>query len=240
MGFGYLLIGYLVTFLLKMTAEGLGVGFLALFLGYGLMLYGLWRLKRFCFSFAWAEWMLYPLLLTAVYHAFRSVSELFLIDFSIVTVGMTDIVGWVEFVLIMAFHAALLSAIRELAMQVDLKSTVSAAIRNSIFVLLYAVLYLICRLPIAAMDVVRNYFLLSLTLLNLAFVICNLLLLLSCTKNICAKGEEDITPKEYRWKLLNRIADAFGKVFQGAADRQKEEIEEHLKRRNEKKKKKKK
>ena len=240
MGFGYLLIGYLVAFLLKITAEALQLGFAALLLGYVLMLFGLWRLKRFCRSFFGAELMLYPLLITVVYHALRAGSETFLWNLPIVSAAVTDAVGWVEFILIMAFHAALLSAIRELAMQVELKSTVSAAIRNSILVLLYAILYLVCKLPIGAMDGVRNYFLLSLTLLNLAFVICNLLLLLSCTKNICAKGEEEPAPKEYKWKFLNRIGEAFDQTLQKATDRQKEEIEDHLRRRNEKKKKKKK
>ncbi len=240
MGFGYLLIGYLAAFLLKMTAEALQLGFLALLLGYGLMLCGLYTLKRFCRAFLWAEILLYPLLITVIYHALRSCSELFLWNIPIVTDQMTAIVGWVEFVFIMAFHAALLSAIREIAIRVDLKSTASAAIRNSVFVLAYAILYLVCNLPIAAMDGVRNYFILSLTLLNLVWVFLNLILLLSCTKNICAKGEEDPEPKRYKWNFLNRIGDAFDKTLQGATDRQREEIEEHLRKRNEKKKKKKK
>ena len=124
MGFGYLLIGYLITFLLKITAEALQLGFAALLLGYVLMLCGLGRLKHFCRSFFWAEIMLYPLLITVIYHALRTGSELFLWNLPIVSQIMTNAVGWVEFVLLMAFHAALLSAIRELAMRVDLKSTV--------------------------------------------------------------------------------------------------------------------
>ena len=41
MGFGYLLLGYLVTFVLYLTVQGLGFGGIALLLGYGVMLLGL-------------------------------------------------------------------------------------------------------------------------------------------------------------------------------------------------------
>ncbi len=240
MGFGYLLIGYLVAFLLKMTAQGLHIGFLALFAGYGLMLYGLWHLKRYCGFFVFSEWTLYPLLLTAIYRMLQAFTELFLWKIPLVNATVTTVVDWVEFILYMLFHALLLSAIREIALQVELRSTAMFAVRNSVIVLLYGVVYLVYLLPFAALDTLRPYLNLSAALLNLAWLICNLLLLLSCTKNICAKGDEEITPKRYRWNLLNRIGDRFDATIEGAANRQRGEIEEHLRRRQEKKKKKKK
>ena len=47
MGFGYLLLGYLISFLIYLTVQALGVGSLALLAGYLLMLYGLATLCKY-------------------------------------------------------------------------------------------------------------------------------------------------------------------------------------------------
>ncbi len=234
MGFGYLLLGYLVTFLLKLAVSALGVGFVALLVGYGLMAWGLDTLKRYCPFFAYAQWCLIPLFLTALYHGAEDLSSLFLWNLPFVTSAVSKAIGWVDFAVIMLFHAALLSAIRELAMQVELKQTASASVRNMIIVFIYAVLYIFCMLPIAALDSVRRYFVLSLNLFNLAWIFCNLFLFLSCAKNICAEGQENPEPKRYRWNFLNRVGDSFEKNIQKAGERNKNDIEDYLRRKREK------
>lgn len=234
MGFGYLLLGYLVTFLLKMIASALGVGFAALLVGYGLMAWGLHSLKRYCSFFAYAEWCLIPLFLLAIYRGAEELSELFLWNLPFVSQTVGSVVGWVEFAIIMLFHALLLSAIRELGMQVELNRIASAAVRNMIIVLIYAILYVLCLLPIAALNSVRQYFVLSLNLFNLAWIFCNLFLFLSCAKNICAEGQEDPEPKRYRWNFLNRVGDSFERNFQRASERSRNDVEDYLRKKQEK------
>ena len=67
MGFGYLFIGYLLAFVLQMTLSALGWGAVALLVGYGVMLGGLWILTHYQQAFVWAKWALVPMLVTAIY-----------------------------------------------------------------------------------------------------------------------------------------------------------------------------
>ena len=143
-----------------------------------------------------------------------------------------------EFFLIMVFHAALMSAIREIAMGVELPKIASAAIRNLIILALYAVVYIFYYVPGLMGDAARGYLTLSMTLLNLAWIVCNLLLLLNCTKSIAAEGQEEIEPKRYKWEFLNRVGDRFEENMKKASESNRDAIEEHLRQKQEKKKKK--
>ncbi len=232
MGFGYLLLGYLTTFLLKMLASALGVGSLALLIGYFLMWTGLRMLRLFCRAFEWAEWALYPMMVTALFGLFADLSDLFLWNLSFLG-GISAVMAWVEFVLIMVYHAALLSAIREIGEQVELKKISAAAIRNSIIVLLYAVVYMLYFIPGLFPDAARGYLTLSMTLLNVAWIFCNLWLILNCTKDIVAEGQEEPEPKRYKWEFLNRMGDQFEQNIKKAADSNREAIEENLRKKQE-------
>lgn len=237
MGFGYLLMGYLVSFLLKMTAGALGVGSLLLLLGYGLMWSGLRSLRMFCRSFAYAEWVLYPMVALALYHGAEDLSALLFWELPILAATQSA-VAWVEFFLIMVFHAALLSAIREIAMEVDLNRIASATVRNMIILALYAVVYILYFVPGLIGDSVRGYLTLSMTLLNLAWIICDLLLLLNCTKSIAPEGQEEIEEKRYKWEFLNRVGDRFSENMKKATESNRDAIEDHLRKKQEKKQKK--
>ena len=233
MGFGYLFLGYLVAFLLQGVAGAAGVGALVLLLGYGMMWHGLQSLRRYCRGFSLAEWGIYPLLAVGIYRLAEDLTALFLWNAPFFANAKT-VVDWIEFCLIMIFHAALLSAIREIGMQVELKKITVAAVRNMIIVLLYAVGYTVYWLPGLISDTVRGYLTLSITLLNLAWIFCNLWLLLTCTKDIVAEGQEDPEPKRYKWEFLNRMGDQFAENIKKATDSNREAMEEHLRKKQEK------
>lgn len=234
MGFGYLLLGYLIAFLLKILASGLGIGGVALLFGYVVMWYGISRLKLFCSSFVWAEWSMLPLLLIAVYRVLQDFAALFLWNMPWLSGNVASVAAWADLLLIVLMHAALLSSIRELAMGLELKHITVASMRNMILVGFYAFLYFFYQLPIGSLDGIKPYLGPTMTLLNLIWLILNLWLFLTCTKDICAEGDEEIAPRRYRWELLNRIGDRFGENIQKAGDRNKEEIEQYLRRRNDK------
>ena len=232
MGFGYLLLGYLTTFLLKMLAAALGVGSLALLIGYSLMWTGLRTLRLYCRSFVWAEWTLYPMMASALLGLVCDLSDLFLWSIPGLS-GISAVMAWVDFILIMIYHAALLSAIREIGEQVEHKRISVSAIRNSVIVLLYAVVNMLYFIPGLFPDAARGYLTLSMTLLNVAWIFCNLWLLLNCTKDIVAQGQEDPQPKRYKWEFLNRMGDQFEENMKKAADSNREAIEEHLRKKKE-------
>jgi hypothetical protein len=53
----------------------------------------------------------------------------------------------------------------------------------------------------------------SLGLFNFAYIISGILLLLRCTKNICAEGDEEVAPKPSRFAWVNRINESYNKTM---------------------------
>ncbi len=233
MGFGYLLIGYLITFVLYLIPEGLGLGGLALLAGYGMMLWGLWELSRYNAAFSYAKWTLFPLLLTAVYDLFASLNELFLWELHFFSAA-APAVDWIVFLLVILYNFLMLYGIRTLTDALELSGMSVSALRNAVFVLLYAVLYLIGNLPIGLTPTAKGYLVLPLLVLNLAWIILNLALLLACNKNICREGEEEQPEKPSRFGFINKLNEAYEKNRQKTEENAKNDVEDYLRRRNEK------
>ena len=233
MGFGYLLIGYLITFVLYITVNSLGFGGVALLLGYGVMFYALTQLTLYHRAFIYAKWVQLPLAVTALYALAESLSQSLLIPIPLVTPLMSAAFEWITFLLMVFFNLALLYGIRMLAREVGLLHIVVKAVRNSFFVGLYAILMLIARLP-ALPEELRAYLTLPVVILDMVWVVLNLLLILSCAKNICPAGDEEQPPKRSRIEWINRIGDTYEKNRQRAIDSTTREAEEVLRRRQEK------
>ena len=233
MGFGYLFIGYLITFVIYLTVNSLGFGGVALLLGYGVMFYALNTLTLYHKAFAYAKWVQLPLALTAVYSLLSSLSEQLLLGIPFVTPTVDAVFEWITFLLLIFFNIALLFGIRMLAREVELMHIAVKAVRNSVFVGLYAVLTLIARLPILP-EHFKAYLTLPIVMLDVVWIVLNLLLLISCTKNICPAGDEDQPPKRSRFEWINRIGDTYEKNRQRAIDSTTREAEEVLRRRQEK------
>ena len=229
MGFGYLLIGYLVTFVIYLTLQALGLGGLGLLVGYGIMLLGLCQLRRFQNAFVYAKWSLIPLLVLALYESVISLSELFLLELPFSTQAVGVVTDWITFLLIIFFNMTLLYGIRALAMDVELPRINTMAVRNSIVVGAYGVLYVVAQIPGTG-----PYLVTPLVILQITWIALNLFLFLTCAKDICPEGEEEITPKRYRWELLNKIGDAYERNRQRSIEQTTREAEAALRRRQEK------
>ncbi len=238
MGFGYLLIGYLVAFLIYLTVQALGVGSLALLLGYLLMLYGLMTLSKYNSAFNASKWLLLPMLLGALYLLIADISTLFLLDIPIVGGTVRTVADWSIFLLGMVFQCALLYGIRMISDEVGIKKLSFAAMRNTVLIGIYAVLYISQSLEMS--DSVKAYVVLFTNLFNLVWIIFNLILLLGCTKNICRAGDEEIEPKRSRFEWVNRVGDAYERTHQKMNEQARADGEAFMRRRQEKKKKKKK
>lgn len=237
MGFGYLFIGYLITFVLYLTVNALVpmMGGLALLVGFGTMMLGLWELTRYHKSFVYAKWTCVPLMAIALYRLVDDVGGLLFPDSSLLNDTALIVVTWIQFCLVIFFHVALLYAIRAISREVGLGSMEAKAIRNAVFVGLYAVVYLCTNLIFLEKPEIRGYFLFSQLLTELVYIVLNLLLLLSCTKNICAEGEEDVPAKPHRWAFLNKLDEVYDRTRQKRADQAREEGEAFAERRRRKK-----
>ncbi|MBQ9760452.1 MAG: hypothetical protein IJW16_03780 [Clostridia bacterium] len=218
MGFGYLFIGYLITFVLFLTVQAFGVGGLALLVGYGTMMLGLFELTRFNRAFAWAKWLCVPLLVTSLYRLTTDLGTMFLWDSWILGGITATVVAWVQFALTVAFNLAVLYGVRAIALEVELRSIATRAVRNAVFVLLYALVYLFANLVFADNQTARGYLLFSVMLTQVVYILLNLILLIGCTKNICAEGEEDVPRKPHRWGFLNKLDRAYDETRQKNID----------------------
>lgn len=233
MGFGYLFLGYLVTFVLYMTVNGLGFGGLALLVGYSTMLYGIWQLNHYHRAFAWAKWLLFPMLALAVLETLKNFNALFLWGLPLEKAVLTAVVEWLTLMFITVFHFALLFAIRALATEVGLLHIATAAIRNALFVALYVLLFSVARMPFVS-EQIRGYLTLPVILVDLVWIFCNLFLFISCMKNICPAGDEEVAERRSRFEWINRIQDAYEKNRQKSVEHTTKQTEEFLRRRKEK------
>ncbi len=238
MGFGYLLLGYLITFVIYLTVQALNVGSLATLLGYALMCYGLFSLNRYDSAFTIAKWMAVARLCLVPYAVLTDASSLFLFDLPILGGVWEAAVRWIGFCVEIILLFAMLYGIRMLADSIELKKLSGAALRNTLFVGAYALLYLVWNLPFA--EGIRPYLTFSVQLMNLAVIFVNVLLLLQCTKNICREGDEEVTPKRSRFEWINRMGDAYEKAHTKLNEQAKADGEAFMRQRVEKKKNKKK
>ena len=238
MGFGYLLLGYLISFLIYLTVQALGVGSLALLAGYLLMLYGLATLCKYHNAFNIAKWLLIPMLLGGLYLLMADVSNLFLLDLPFISGGIREIADWILFVVGIVYQCALLYGIRMICDSVGVKKLSVAAMRNSIIIAIYALLYISQHLTMQ--NSVKVYVVTFTNFFNLAWILCNLVLLLGCTKNICRAGDEEITPRRSRFEWVNRMGDAYDRAHQKMNEQARADGEAFMRKRQEKKKKRKK
>ena len=211
MGFGYLLLGYLITYVIYITASAMGVGSLALLGGSALMFFGLRGLCRFNTDFVPAKWLTLPIFALGLYRLWQDATVWFSWQNPIAGV-MTVIATWASFVTTLLFHFAMLYAVRVLALEVGLKKLASHAMYNTMGVGIWGALFLLCNMP-AIGETLLPYLSFSMGLFNLVYLVSDVVLLLRCAKNICAEGDEEVAPKPSRFAWLNRMNDTYNQTI---------------------------
>lgn len=211
MGFGHLLLGYLITYIISITAGSMGVGSLALFGGAALMFSGLRGLCRFNLSFIPAKWLTLPIFALGLCRLWQDATVWFAWQNSIAG-GLTTIISWASFATTLLFHFAMLYAIRVLALEVGLKKLASHAMYNTIGVGIWGALFLLCNMPSIG-EAVLPYLNFSMGLFNLIYLISDAILLLRCAKNICAEGDEEVAPKPSRFAFINRMSESYSQTM---------------------------
>lgn len=194
MGFGILFLGYFITYIMALNTFGAAFRFA----GYLIMAYSAKKLVDYCEKFVYAE---YTALLLSLMSAARVVDEIFPIFNGIVA----DVFMYSEAAAILVYHVFLLLAIKTIAKDTDVDKIQISAMRNLFFIGLYYLLYIIGMLPLPIKELYSQTMGLPILLLNLAWIILNLCLIVSCYSHICDEGDVEMERKPSRFAFINNI-----------------------------------
>ena len=212
MGFGHLLLGYLVTYVISITAGAAGVGSLAIMAGAALMFWGIRNLSCFNTSFIPSKWITLGVFAIGVLRLWQDFFSKWFAPNASLDAILTTILTWASFVVTLLFHFAVLYAIRVLALEVGVNKLSSHATYNTVGVGIWGALFLLCNMPAIGANLLP-YLSMSMGLFNLVYIVSDVVLLLRCAKNICAEGDEEVAPKPSRFEWLNRLNETYNKTI---------------------------
>lgn len=186
MGFGFLLLGYFMAFLMSNLHAGLG------FAGGYLMILGVWKLKDYKSKFRYS---VYPIGAFMAIALFKMIPDLLLIigessAFFKLAAVKTAVMS-VELLTVALINITVFVAVSELARDVGLEKLRVSALRNIYFFFAYAVLCAVRYLPIPYSVDVLKHFNLIIPLMQLFWIIVSLITLISCFRSIADKEKLD-------------------------------------------------
>ena len=233
MGFGPLLIGYFITFIVT-----LGLGnylFAGMLVGGFVMFLGLTELRKYAPTFLYAIISNILLILCSFYEAAAYIDDAFLLGLGIYDGPISNIFAWIELAIYLVFNLALLYGIADLSRRVEYPETRQKAYRNMVFVVLYNVFYLVINIPNTIFATDMGFFMTLLLILQLIYTVINLALIFKCYAMICPEGEEDMHRKPSRFEFVNKMRQKQDEREQAAIESTKAYLEEKIEKRNQKK-----
>lgn len=191
MGFGLLLMGYFAVNMIAIYPPLSA----AMLIGYGLMVFALFRLAPYHKLFYQCRNFSFLALPFAVYYAVYGLTTIHVLpEMALFTSALDTAVDWAYFAYTLLLQLLLLYAVFQLSHELEIVKLQAGALRNMIFVAIYHLFYLFAKLPFAFIQ--NNVGLLSLpiAILRLVCVFCNLWLFYCCYRTILPEGS-DTTPQ---------------------------------------------
>lgn len=194
MGFGILFFGYFITYIMALNTFGAFFRFA----GYLVMAYGVKKLSEYQSSFMWSG---YASILLAIMSAVRIVA-----DFTqLIPTDLLDTLVYAEAALVLVYHILLLLAIRAIAKDTESEKIQGNSVRNLFFISLYYLLYVVGMLPTPFKASYEANMGLPLLLLNFAWIILDLVLIVSCYSRICDENDVDMERKPSKFAFVNKM-----------------------------------
>lgn len=234
MGFGLLLIGYMLVFV-----AGAGMGnylFAGMLIGGFLMYLGLSELKKYSPAFIFALAGSVLIILCSFWGAAVWLDSFFALGWGISSGIFTTVYDWIKLAVNFAFNVAMLYGIADISKRVQLIEMRQKAVRNMIYLAVFNVYQIILFFPIEFIIKDQPLFFTILLILRLVYAIVNAWLLFRCYAMICPEGQEDMPKKRSRFEFINKIRDAKDAKEEKAIEEMKEYYESKLKAKNQKKK----
>lgn len=203
MGFGPLLIGYLITYIIS-----LGLGdylFAAMLIGGFIMFLALCELRKYCPTFLYAIIACVLMILCSFYKTAAFIDDTFMLELGLASETLSRIFDWVKFAIDLVFNFSLLYGIADLSRRVDYSQTREKAFRNMVFVGFYNVFQIIMLIPNTVFQNDKAFFMTLLMIFQIIYAVFNLLLIFKCYAMICPEGEEDMKRKPSRFEFINKM-----------------------------------
>ncbi|MBR6680698.1 MAG: hypothetical protein IKL59_05505 [Clostridia bacterium] len=192
MGFGLLFIGYF--------AASMGFVSVLRLLGYMLTTYSAKKLKQYNTAFGYFEIASGVMVVVSFVTTVLDLLGL-LMGEGFVNESVITVIRHAEVLLACACNIVMLWSIRSIAIDTEEKKISFGAVRNSVFVMIYAVAYLVSLLPFEFM----KYLSLPLIIVQLVWIIFNLVLIFSCYAKICDESDVNMERKPSRFAFVNEM-----------------------------------
>ncbi|MBR2388306.1 MAG: hypothetical protein IKB02_06005 [Clostridia bacterium] len=234
MGFGLLFLGYFMAHLMSVFS----LGCLVRLAGFMLMIYAFTRLHKYNVSFRFPFYSAFAMLGVTLADCYGKIGELLydnlIVDSFSLPEGFFETVASADDVFSFLFHACLLYAILSIAKETEVEKIRVAAVRNFVFICLYAVLIIVSKLPFSFVESYKRYFSMPVILFYFAIIILNLVLIFTCYANICDESDIDMPLKKSRFEFINKFREETARREQKAADDSVEYAKKKLEERREK------
>jgi len=233
MGFGPLLIGYFITFIVT-----LGLGnylFAGMLIGGFIMFLGLSELRKYAPTFLYAIIANILLVLCSFYETVAYIDDAFLLEWGLSEGAIANAFSFAEVVIYLIFNLTLLYGIADLSRRVEYPETRWKAFRNMSFVVVYNLCYIAINIPNSIFSSDRPFFLTLLMILQIIYALFNVALIFKCYAMICPEGEEEMTRKPSRFEFINKLREKQDEREQAAIESNKDYLEKKIEKRNQKK-----
>ncbi len=235
MGFGFLLVGYAITYIFT-----LGMGgylFAGMLIGGFLIYLGLSELRKYCPTFLYALIASILLILCSFYKTAAFFNTNF-IDIGINVEAIDPIFDVIKFAVDLALNITILYGIADLSKRVEYPETRQKAYRNMVFVGVYNLLQILLLIPNTVFQKDKAFFMTLLLIFRLIYAVFNFILIFKCYARICPEGEEEMKRKPSRFEFINKMREKQDEREQKAIESTKAYLESKNKKKQEQKEKK--
>lgn len=214
MGFGWLFIGYFMTYMMSFSSYSHGI----MLLGCVLMINGLFKLRAYNRFFLYPVFPLIPYILVEAYFTAGLVSDVVGFPLPFFTQALSTATEAIGYVASAAFHVLLFKALISITSDLELDKQKIAAVRNRIFTCAYYALALLWLIPVDFNLTAKQIISVLIILLRLSFTVLNCILLYSCYAFICPQGDEDMPIRDIGIGFIDKFRHETARKEQKAAD----------------------
>lgn len=234
MGFGLMLVGFLITYVVALNTYGVAFRLL----GYLIITYAAHKLSVYEKSFRFVFFSAITLVLSSVM-GIMSVSVGFMYDNMILDsdpfgARYDAVMSYVEAALVLALQLVLLFAIRRIAKETEVSKIELNAGRNIFFVVLYYLLSIVGYLPFPFKEDYARYMGLPITLLYFVWIAFQIGLIFSCYARICDESDVEMERKPSRFAFVNKFREELDEKQERAKASAEQYRREKLEKRKEK------